>query len=246
MFIKYPKVHRLWKDETLWILDEWYIYIQEKIDDTNLSPKHIKYFKNKYEIQIKSFMHIDVDECISRDIDREKMVWSDVIINMWLVYQNNEKFINQMINEYRYTERYVPDETKPKAFIFDIDWTLATMNGRWPYDWHKVNTDTPNQDVISLCKNLHRCWHEIIILSWRDSVCLDKTKKWLELQNIPFVKLLLRDEYDNRKDSIIKKELFDKISKDYNIVWVFDDRDQVVKMRRDIWLRCYQVNYWDF
>jgi len=37
MHIKYPKIHRLWKDETDWILDEWYVYIEEKIDWANLS-----------------------------------------------------------------------------------------------------------------------------------------------------------------------------------------------------------------
>jgi hypothetical protein len=42
----------------------------------------------------------------------------------------------------------------------------------------------------------------------------------------------MRAEGDDRKDWIVKKEFYDEISKDYNVLGVFDDRDQVVAMWR--------------
>lgn len=53
--------------------------------------------------------------------------------------------------------------------------------------------------------------------------------------------LLMRPKKDNRKDSVIKKELFDKIKDKYNIQYVFDDRDQVVEMWRELGLTCLKV-----
>ena len=47
---------------------------------------------------------------------------------------------------------------------------------------------------------------------------------------------------DFRKDSIIKKEFFDEFVKDrFNVLTVFDDRNQVIKVWRDLGLTCFQV-----
>ena len=52
---------------------------------------------------------------------------------------------------------------------------------------------------------------------------------------------------DNRKDSIIKEEIYNKVIKPrYNIKLVLDDRNQVVDMWRDIGLPCFQVAPGDF
>lgn len=52
----------------------------------------------------------------------------------------------------------------------------------------------------------------------------------------------MRPEGDKRKDSIVKAELFDKHIKDnYAVDFVLDDRNQVVKMWRDMGLKCLQV-----
>jgi phosphoserine phosphatase len=44
-----------------------------------------------------------------------------------------------------------------------------------------------------------------------------------------------------RKDSIVKYEILQEIVKEYFIPFVFDDRDQVVRMWREAGLRCLQV-----
>jgi hypothetical protein len=63
---------------------------------------------------------------------------------------------------------------------------------------------------------------------------------------IPYDKLLMRQAEDTRKDSIIKLELFNEVKLDYYVVGVFDDRNQVVELWRDLGLQCYQVADGDF
>jgi hypothetical protein len=57
----------------------------------------------------------------------------------------------------------------------------------------------------------------------------------------------MRTEGDHRSDDIVKKEIYEKrIAPWYDVVAVFDDRDKVVKMWRDLGLLCCQVYYGDF
>jgi hypothetical protein len=57
----------------------------------------------------------------------------------------------------------------------------------------------------------------------------------------------MRAESDFRKDSIVKKELFDNhIKNKYFIEYVLDDRNQVVDMWRDMGLKCLQVQEGNF
>lgn len=59
--------------------------------------------------------------------------------------------------------------------------------------------------------------------------------------------LLMRNKRDFRPDEVIKKEIFEKeIDPKYNVICVFDDRDKVVKMWRDLGILCNQVYYGDF
>jgi hypothetical protein len=52
---------------------------------------------------------------------------------------------------------------------------------------------------------------------------------------------------DMRKDAVIKQELFDKyVAGKYNVLFVLDDRNQVVDFWRSIGLTCFQVNYGNF
>ena len=52
----------------------------------------------------------------------------------------------------------------------------------------------------------------------------------------------MRDRGDHRKDAIVKKEKYEQFIKDdYNVVCVFEDRDQCVDMWRELGLLCCQV-----
>jgi len=73
--------------------------------------------------------------------------------------------------------------------------------------------------------------------------CREETMRWLEDNDIVFDQLYMRATDDTRKDSIVKQEIYDKHIKDkYNVVFVFDDRPQVVQMWRDNGLFVFDVN----
>jgi hypothetical protein len=90
---------------------------------------------------------------------------------------------------------------------------------------------------------------KVILMSGRDCVARSLTEKWLKENNIQYHELHMRGDLsggankDFRKDSIIKKELYDNFVKDkYNVLVVYDDRQQVVDLWRKLGLSCFQVN----
>lgn len=135
----------------------------------------------------------------------------------------------------------------PKAIIVDIDGTLAKMNGRSPFDWHRVGEDKVNEPVKAIVMAMKKLY-TVIIFSGRDGVCRTETINWLNDNRIHYDKLFMREEGNNEKDAIIKRRLYDTYIKDkFDIEFVLDDRNQVVDMwRKDLGLTCLQVDYGDF
>lgn len=201
------------------------------VDDTNLAPKHEEEIrelvKGKAEVEVK-FFDIELEEAIKRDLKRPVSVGEKVIRNMYNQYLKPQN------------EKYKPDIFKNTAYIFDVDGTLAIMSNRSPFDWDKVINDKPNLPVVELVRDL-KSKHKIIIFSGRDSVCKEETMTWLSMWGISWDYIDMRTEGDTRKDSIVKKEMFDKVKNNYNILGVFDDRNQVVEMWRSLGLTCFQV-----
>jgi predicted kinase len=50
--------------------------------------------------------------------------------------------------------QYVPDEMLTRAWLVDVDGTLALMGDRGPFEWHRVGEDTPNLPVLELVSHL--------------------------------------------------------------------------------------------
>lgn len=140
------------------------------------------------------------------------------------------------------------DEFLPKAIICDLDGTLALIHNRSPFDGSKCEQDLPNKPVVNLVKNYKKLGYKILFLSGRNIKYKEQTKSWLNKFNIPYDVLWMREENDNRKDAIVKEELFTKNIEDkFYIEFVLDDRDQVVDLwRKKLKLPCFQVFYGDF
>ncbi len=138
---------------------------------------------------------------------------------------------------------YVPQVGAATAVMVDIDGTAAIMCGRSPFDETRVHEDRPNEAVIAAVRAMHAAGHEVIFCSGRTDGCRDATEKWLaEHVGVPYVGLYMRAAGDTRKDSIVKRELFDAhIRRFWDVVCVFDDRDQVVSMWRSLGLTVFQV-----
>ena len=204
------------------------------IADTNLNSKYRELWKtrgeeNGYEVEFKDFP-MTFDEILQRNQHRgvtsAKM---DILHKQWKMWM-----------EYVGRPKYVPDESKRKAIIVDVDGTIAIKGDRSPYDWKRVGEDKPRKMIIQMIQQfatLHRA--VIIFLSGRDGVCYQETRDWL-CEHTYFTgalgdMLIMRDQDDTRKDSVIKEELFwEYISNEYNVLAVFDDRCQVVEMWYDL------------
>ena len=201
------------------------------ISNTNLNPKTRKFWKkfaeeSGYEFEIKEFP-ITLEEAIKRDNLRQNGVGEQVIRKQY-----------QQWLEYIGRKTYVPNEELPKCIIVDIDGTVAEMNGRKPFEWDKVDTDLPRQfviDIVTGYANKHNC--SIVFLSGRDGCCYDKTRDWLDKyigNDVQWI-LSMRAEKDNRKDSIVKEEIFwNIVAPNYNVLGVFDDRPQVLQMWHEL------------
>jgi len=132
-----------------------------------------------------------------------------------------------------------------KTWICDIDGTLALMNGRGPFDWSRVGEDLPNEPVISVVKSFISSDYHIVYMSGRMEEARKQTELWLDVnvhgkyRGFP---LFMRADGDYRPDMVVKKELYENhILGNYDVAGVIDDRDQVVKMWRDLGLTCFQV-----
>jgi len=210
------------------------------IDDTNLNPIHEQTYRKiaeEYgiEFEVKEFLS-DVVTCIRNDKERDNPVGKRVIMDM----SRKWKWNPQPPAEF---ERISQDNTLPWAIIVDIDGTIAKMGDRSPYDYTKVHLDSSHRDIINLIHTIAFHYdYKIIIVSWRTDDCEDATRKWLQRTWVDGDILHMRKSDDRRKDSYVKYEILqNKIAWHYYVHYVFDDRDQVVKMWREAGLRCLQV-----
>lgn len=149
--------------------------------------------------------------------------------------------------------------------IFDLDGTLALTEHRQhfleetPKNWEAFNAacvdDLPNEPVIKIFQTLNiSIWNTVYILSGRSEDVRQETIKWLIKYELikPWEtrtkQLHMRKSGDFRDDTIIKKEIFE------NEIWdklsfkiplsnfiVFEDRQKVVDMWREMGLTCCQV-----
>ena len=136
--------------------------------------------------------------------------------------------------------KHVP--SLPTVIIYDIDGTVALMNNRSPFDWSKVHQDNVNEPVASIVREYSEAGYPVFAVSGRDGSCKELTENWLKANNIPYDALFMREAGDSRKDSIVKREIFENFFRGkYNIKFVLDDRNQVVSMWRSLGLTCLQV-----
>ena len=231
----------------------WHILI----DNTNLKLSYINEFRKLLtghfdEVKLR-YMLLDtpVEECIQRDKYRDDSVGEAVVrkqAEQLAVLKKNFKFQTETLTRRPIFQR-IQDQTLPRCILVDIDGTVAAMGNRSPFEWHKVGVDTPKWPIINLVKALASAY-AIVFFSGRDAVCRAETTAWLK-QYFGWqpndYELFMRSERDNRKDVIIKQELFEKrIVGRYYVELVVDDRQQVVDMwRRTLGLTCLQVDYGD-
>lgn len=212
------------------------------VDDTNFGPKHENRLrdlakKHGARFELVDFTDVPLDEVLARNFARtdKQPVPEKVIRDM------HARYLAPL------TQRPTYDQQLPPCVIVDIDGTLAHMTGRGPYDWQRVAEDAVDAMVARVVRQFHSDF-AVVLLSGRDGSCRDDTVKWLADHDIPYDVFAMREPGDMRKDSVVKRELFDRyVLGTYYPALVIDDRTQVVRMWRDeLGLTVWQVADGDF
>lgn len=209
------------------------------VDDTNFAPKHeerLRVLAEQFGADlVVHYVDTPVEECIKRDKLRQNPVGEDVIMNMYRQFVAPPTPTGDM-----------PEDNK--VIIVDIDGTLAHMDGkRNPYDYSKVEGDRCDEVIRDMVNRYYEDKVRVIIVSGRKNDCENETRNWLKDNGVKFDELHMRMRSDTREDSIVKREIFDMYIKPfYNVMFVLDDRNRVVRMWRDVGLKCLQVNEGNF
>jgi predicted kinase len=222
------------------------------LDEQNLNKSRTEEFKNwiltiDNNIQfIEKEFPITLEEAVQRDNRRDFKIGEKAITNTWIKYKNIlEEMCKNRIAIKTDIEKIEYDINLQDCVICDVDGTLAIRGNRSPFDFSKVSEDKLNVPIkhllIAIKQSRLNC--SIFIFSGREDSCYDDTKKWLTKNSIHFANLFMRKTGNKRKDSIVKKELFEQYIKgNFNCLYWIDDRRQVIDMvRNELGICCLDV-----
>lgn len=211
---------------------------------------------------------IELDEAIARDAARSgtARVGEDVVRKFWKKaggaahkhYKGRIELVMRQTQASVAATRPEIDNSKPWAIICDLDGTLSLFNAkrpdgsvdvrhpdahvRDPYNAYKCDEDTLNEPVATVLQLMAENDYKIIFCSGREDDYRPQTEKFINKHVGVEHQLFMRKSGDQRKDSIIKSEIYEsQIAPNYNVYFVLDDRDQVVQFWRSRGLTCFQV-----
>jgi predicted kinase len=222
------------------------------VDNTNLRARNVKELAalaNKEGADFKTFaIDTDVEECIARDDMRglrgERCVGEEVIRNFAKKFpRKNWPVVNSPItSNASQVKKYTGTPGKRRAWILDVDGTIAKMVDRGPHDTSKYYTDVRNEPVHQAVLALYNAGLDIVVTSGRSEDFRNETYDWLWANDVPFAKLIMRKSGDIRNDAIVKEELFwEQIADNWDVQGCLDDRNRVVDKWREMGLTCFQV-----
>jgi predicted kinase len=214
---------------------------------------------NDVKLKLIDFSDVPLETLYERSIHRERKVPIEIIKKIHNKCKQNLKNTIKLIDDFNSNElkissenqiiiNKIPTGNNHNGIIVDIDGTLAHHHGnRDPFEYHKVINDDVDEIVKHIVIVYRSLGYQIIIVSGRDDSCFEMTSNWLNKHQIPYDYLYMRKTKDFRKDSIVKKEIYEKYIKDsFNVLFCLDDRNQVVEMWREIGIKCLQVQEGNF
>jgi predicted kinase len=216
-------------------------------DDTNLRGKVVRELAELALAagatpELVDFTHVPIEVCIERDAARPESVGAEVIQRMYDRYLAGKREKLNLPTQAP-PAKYEPNTELEDVILVDLDGTVALMGDRSPYDVTKLHLDRPNAPVIKAVKAMYEAGHTIVYCSGRTDDGREATEVWLEKYvGVPYAALHMRKTGDQRKDSVVKREIFEReIQHNWHVIAVFDDRNQVVRMWRELGLTVFQV-----
>ena len=152
---------------------------------------------------------------------------------------------------------------KLKAYIFDIDGVVSNPSHRMHLHSKIIfannakeklkavddfvslsHLDEPFKHVCKVCYEIS-VNSQILFLTGRPEKFREITLEWIEKHlkmNNTWFRLYMKPDGDTTKSVDFKKKVFDEqISKMFDVIGVFEDRNETVKMWRDIGLTCFAL-----
>jgi predicted kinase len=227
------------------------------VDDTNLRQRLVRDWaglaaRHGATFEVRDFTDVPVDECVRRDATRPKdeRVGEAAIRSMYQRYLAGRRLPLPVptVAAAPAADRYEPPPDAPEVVLVDIDGTVALLGDRHHLDLHRVTEDQPNHAVIAAVRAMHAAGYGVIYCTGRDESSRAGTERWLAAHvGVPYLALHMRGYGDHRRDAVVKRDIFQReIAGGYRVVGVFDDRQHVVRMWRDLGLTVFQVAEGDF
>ncbi|WP_342234636.1 phosphatase domain-containing protein [Inquilinus sp. OTU3971] len=153
----------------------------------------------------------------------------------------------------------------PNSAIFDIDGTLSDNEHRqhlldasdtdkavkgpnWQAFLAAAEHDAVKPGVVALLNATRRSRYRIVLITGRQEYQRAMTEAWLERHGIMFDELHMRPTGDHRPDTVIKFEIFERLTAaGYRFVYAVEDRKSVTQMWRErAGILCLQVCEGDY
>jgi hypothetical protein len=142
-----------------------------------------------------------------------------------------------------------PDGGRP-IVVVDIDGTIADVAHRLHYvrdrgrkDWKRffaaMDDDRPIPETIAWVRDLARD-HEIVLVTGRPEEFRGITERWLQREQVPYQRLLMRRAGDRRPDFVAKEDLVRTLDL-RRIAFAIDDRLPVCERYRALGFACREV-----
>lgn len=226
------------------------------VDNTHMTPHIPKRLKAAVAglatFVVHDFTDVPVEECLRRDAERERPVGEEIIRILADKHAKSRKggwrLTAEWLNDEPAVEPYIADPALPSAVMCDIDGTLALRGDRGAYDFTRCEEDLLNESVRGALRAFRSADGDVLVLlSGRGEEHRERTESWLRAHEVPYDELWMRAAGDQRRDDVVKAELFDRHVRHRFAVRVsLDDRDRVVAVWRRMGLPTWQVNYGSF
>lgn len=132
---------------------------------------------------------------------------------------------------------------KPEAIIFDVDGTLCDVSGIRHYvvgvEKGKENYDAfhrsslfcpPHAHVVEAVRQAKRGGLGVLIVTARRARYRRLTLDWLTKHDIPCDAFHIRNDTDDRPDVEVKRDILERIRRDWTVVHAWDDNPAVLEL----------------
>ncbi len=134
--------------------------------------------------------------------------------------------------------------------LCDIDGTIADNSHRqdllknfkdWDSFFSEMGNDKPIKAIIKKINDDFERGSKIIFITGRPERYREKTFKWLSKYFNFSIEILMRNDDDKRNKVIVKEEMLSKFKKGQNIVKVYENDPDLIKLWKKNKLKVFKV-----